>query len=520
MTFVITQNCCTDASCIPVCPVDCIRPVPNGTAAPMLYIDPNTCVDCGACMAECPVGAIYHEDELPAGQRRFLDINAAYFDKTALKVRDTQAKPAPRPLERGALRVAIVGSGPAACYAAAELVHTPGVEVHLFDRLPTPFGLIRSGVAPDHQATKQIVSVFEPVLASDRVSCHFNVEVGRDVTHAELTEHHDAVIYAVGASRSRDLGIPGEHLAGHHAVADFVAWYNGHPDHAHHEFDFGTSRVVIIGNGNVALDAARVLVSDTETLAQTDIADHSLRALAASAVQEVVLLARRGAAHGAFSVGELIALGELPGVDVVVRGELGERPDDLDGALKYDLITEYAMRPRTPGNRVVALVFSAPPLELVGTENVEGVRLETGIIETGLVFRSIGYRGAAIDGVPFDEAEGRVPNDEGRVVDAGEPLPGVYVAGWIKRGPQGVIGTNRTCAQQTVGHLMEDFAAGKLRRRSDDDISELLTRRGVQAVDWAGWLAIDAAERARGAAAARPRAKFVEVGELVGAARI
>ena len=520
MTFVITQNCCTDASCVPVCPVDCIRPVAGDAPTPMLYIDPQTCVDCGACVAECPVGAIYHEDELPAGLTRFRDINAAYFDRAPLAMRNIAPTTVPRAVDRGALRVAIVGTGPAACYAAAELLRTPGVEVTMFDRLPTPFGLIRSGVAPDHQATKEIVSLFEPVLASDRLDCYLNVAVGSDISHAELVEHHHAVIYAVGASRSRELGIPGEHLPGHSAAADFVAWYNGHPDHADHDFDLSTPRVVIIGNGNVALDAARVLVSGADYLSRTDIADHAVRALESSAVREVVLLGRRGAAVAAFSVGELIAIGELPGIDVVVEGEIGARPDDdLDGALKYDLVAEFASRPATPGNRRVVLRFSEAPLELVGGAHVTGLRTTAGNIEAGLVLRSIGYRGAPVAGVPFDDESGRVPNEAGRVLDGAAPVPGVYVAGWIKRGPRGVIGTNRTCAQETVENLMADFAAGRLARTAGGDIGAVLAERGVSAVDWQGWLAIDAAERARGAASDRPRTKLVRVDDLVSAAQ-
>ncbi|MGE0219856.1 FAD-dependent oxidoreductase [Mycolicibacterium sp.] len=520
MTFVITQNCCTDASCVPVCPVDCIRPTAGAGTAQMLYIDPQACVDCGACMAECPVGAIYHEDDLPAGLTRFRDINAAYFQRTPLTVRNTVPATAPRALDRGALRVAIVGTGPAACYAATELLRTPGVEVNMFDRLPTPFGLIRSGVAPDHQATKQIVSLFEPALTGDRLACYLNVGVGLDLSHAELVAHHHAVIYAVGASASRELGIPGAQLPGHRAAAEFVAWYNGHPDHADDVFDLTTPRVVIIGNGNVALDAARVLVAGPEYLAHTDIAEHALHALEASAVREVVLLARRGAAVAAFSEGELIALGDLPGVDVVIEGDIGTRPDDdLDGALKYDLVAEYAARPATDGNRRVVLRFSDAPVELVGERRVTGVRTTSGFVETGLVLRSIGYRGVPIDGLPFDDESGRVPNEAGRVVDGGAPLAGVYVAGWIKRGPRGVIGTNRTCAQETVANLLVDFAAGLLNRAVDGDVRALLADRDVAVVDWQGWLAIDAAERARGAAAGRPRSKLVRVDDLVGAAQ-
>jgi ferredoxin--NADP+ reductase len=522
LAFVITQNCCTDGSCIPVCPVDCIRPVPgaNAAGAQMLYIDPKTCVDCGACVAECPVNAIYYEDDLPTAQARFRDINAGYFGGLPVRPRNALAENDIRAVDRGALRVAIVGAGPAACYAATELLRTPGVEVNLFDRLPTPFGLIRSGVAPDHQATKAITGSFEPVLASDRLSCYFNVEVGRDISVEELEAGHHAVIYAFGASQSRELGIPGERLPGHHAAAAFVGWYNGHPDFAGLSFDLLTERAVIVGNGNVALDAARVLLSDANELAATDIADHALRDLSSSSVREVVLLGRRGAAVGAFSVGELLALGELRGVDVVVEGDIGRRPsDDFDGALKYDVVTEYAARSQVVGNKRVVLRFSSAPVEFIGGDKVEGLRTTDGVIDTGLVLRSIGYRGAPLAGVPFDTDLGRIPNDEGRVLDGGSPRPGAYVTGWIKRGPRGVIGTNRSCAMETVAHLLADFTAGRLPNADGTDLAALLRARGVTALDWAGWLAIDAAERARGAENSRPRAKFVDIAELVGAAQ-
>jgi ferredoxin--NADP+ reductase len=522
LAFVITQNCCTDASCIPVCPVDCIRPVPGGNTfgAQMLYIDPKTCVDCGACVAECPVGAIYYEDDLPAAQARFRDINADYFGDVPVRPRNMLAETDIRGVERGALRVAIVGAGPAACYAATELLRTPGVEVSLFDRLPTPFGLIRSGVAPDHQATKAITASFGPVLASERLSCYFNVEVGRDISAEELAASHHAVIYAFGASRSRDLGIAGEQLPGHYAAAEFVGWYNGHPDFAGLSFDLSTPQVVIVGNGNVALDSARILLAGADALSATDIADHALRDLACGSVREVVLLGRRGAAVGAFSAGELLALGQLRNVDVVIEGVLGERPsDDFDGALKYDVITEYAARPQTPGNKRLVLRFNSAPVEFVGSDRVQGLRTSDGVIDTALVLRSIGYRGAPLAGVPFDGELGRIPNDEGRVVNNGAPMPGAYVTGWIKRGPRGVIGTNRSCAAQTVTHVLADFAAGRLPEAAGTDIAAVLRTRGVTAVDWSGWLAIDAAERARGAESARPRAKFVDVAELVGAAQ-
>ncbi|WP_179468001.1 4Fe-4S binding protein [Mycolicibacterium vinylchloridicum] len=528
MAFVITQNCCTDASCVPACPVDCIRPVPDpsGVGNQMLYIDPAACVDCGACLQVCPVGAIYYEDDLPEGQTKFRDINAEFFDRRPL---ETRAAPpvAIRPaVESGALRVAIVGSGPAACYAAAELLENDGVEVNVFERLPTPFGLIRSGVAPDHQRTKDVVGIFEPALGGPGAGCYFNVAVGPDISHDELLAHHHAVIYAVGATASSSLGIPGEQLRGHHAAADIVAWYNGHPDHADDDVDLDSPRVVIVGNGNVALDVARVLLMTPDTLAHTDIADHALRRLAAGSIEEVVILARRGAADAAFSVGEFLALGELDGVDVAVEGELGHRPDDdFEAALKYDLAAEYRDRPATFGNKRLVFRFSTTPVELIGTKRVQGLRVREGereeTIDTTLVLRSIGYRGTPVADLPFDPSRGVVPNAGGRVVADGQAVTGVYVTGWIKRGPRGVIGTNRGCAHETVNALFEDFTAGRLARQvgPNSDVDALLAERNVPVVDWLGWRAIDAAERDRAADSGRPRVKYCDPAELVAVAR-
>ncbi|MCX2715416.1 FAD-dependent oxidoreductase [Mycolicibacterium sp. J2] len=526
MAFVITQNCCTDASCVPVCPVDCIRPVPgpSGAAAPMLYIDPATCVDCGACVAVCPVGAIYHEDDVPASQQRFTEINAAYFAARPLSMRAAPPKWSPGVVGRDMLRVAVVGAGPAACYAVADLARTSGVQVNVFDRLPTPFGLVRFGVAPDHQRTKDVTQVFETALAAPNVSCFFNVAVGQDISHDELMATHDAVIYAVGASESRELGIPGEELAGTVSAAAFVNWYNGHPDHADRRFDLTGPRVVIIGNGNVALDVARVLVTDRDRLAATDIAGHALDQLAAAGVREVVVVGRRGAGDGAFSVGELLALGTLPGVDVTVEGELGERPDDHECALKFDIVREYAQRTATPGSKRIVLRFGACPVRLDGDGRVSTVVLQddSGLhgVDTSLVLTSIGYRGTPVPGLPFDAAAGIVPHDGGRVLRDGAVEPGVYVTGWIKRGPRGVIGTNRLCARETVTNLLADARAGLLPSPASDQrlTAATLAARGVEVVTLAGWHLIDAVERENGSAVSRPRVKVVDRRALLTAA--
>ncbi|HEX9834013.1 MAG TPA: FAD-dependent oxidoreductase [Mycobacterium sp.] len=533
MAFVITQNCCTDASCVPACPVDCIRPIPDtsGVGTQMLYIDPVACVDCGACLQVCPVGAIYYEDDLPSGQGKFREINADFFTRRPLSMRAAPPVAVRQDVEPGGLRVAIVGSGPAACYAAAELLATDGVQVNVFERLPTPFGLIRSGVAPDHQRTKDVVSLFEPALGGPGAGCYFNVAVGRDISHDDLLAHHHAVIYAVGATASHSLGIPGEQLPGHHAAADVVAWYNGQPDHATDDLDLDSPRAVIIGNGNVALDVARVFLMSPDRLADTDIADHASRQLAAGSIEEVVILARRGAADAAFSVGEFLALGELGGIDIAVEGELGQRPDDdFEGALKYDIATEYRGRPATPGNKRLVFRFSTTPVELVGTQRVEGLRVRPSAasvgegeqtIDTSLVLRSIGYRGTPVADLPFDASRGVVPNDGGRVVADGQPMTGVYATGWIKRGPRGVIGTNRGCAHETVNALFDDFVAGRLDRTvgTNAALDALLASRGVTVVDWQGWRAIDTTERERAADTRRPRVKFADTGELVAVAR-
>jgi ferredoxin/flavodoxin---NADP+ reductase len=541
MTYVITQNCCKDGSCVPVCPVDCIRPVAGPgefTTSEMLYIDPIACIDCGACLEECPVDAIYAEEDLPPALERFRDINAAYFERHPLNSDMPPTSPDHEPVAPGSLRIAIVGAGPAACYTASDLLRVEGVEVDLFERLPTPFGLIRAGVAPDHQHTKSVVDIFDAAFANNGLRCHLNVEVGRDVSHDELMAHHHAVIYAVGASRSRDLAIPGQDRPGSHAAADFVAWYNGHPDHARDTFDLSAQRAVIIGNGNVALDVARMLLLPHEELARTDIADHALTVLADSKIREVVILARRSPRDAAFSVAEFHALGQLPGIDVIIDSDdLQSTPTDgVETALKLDIARAFAQREPSPDNKRIVFRFMVSPAEVVGDGHVEGLRVvhnsfgpsgtlvsgdpdrDAELIETSLILRSIGYTGVAIEGVPFDAGTGTVPNHGGRVHDGEDrPVTGLYVTGWIKRGPRGVIGTNRTCAQETLASLWADFDEGRLTRDVNDRsaLDQLLAQRGAEPVDWRGWRAINSEECTKGEGASRPRVKFVDVAAMV-----
>lgn len=527
MTFVITQNCCKDASCVPVCPVDCIRPLDDSTD--MLFIDPENCIDCGACMDECPVDAIYYEEDLPPEQLAFQRVNAEYFQQHPLEPATEIPIPKHPPVAPGSLRVAIVGAGPAACYAAAELAEIDNVEVNVFERLPTPFGLIRYGVAPDHQNTKAIVRIFERMYTRERVTCFLNVDVGTQINHDELAAHHHAVIYAVGARNGRSLKIPGEDLAGVYRAADFVGWYNGHPDHRAPGIDLTGSRAVVIGNGNVALDMARVLLKDTASLAATDIADHALNSLSSSAIREVVIVARRSIRDAAFSVGEFLALGHLDGVDVLVEDvDLSPLPDDgLEEKLKLEAAREFSQRPTDPANKRLVFRFGVTPTEVVGTQRAEGLRVvPTGgagggeVIDTSLVLTAIGYRADPVSGVPYDAARGVVTNDAGRVVgDDGTVVAGVYVTGWAKRGPHGVIGTNRSCAAETVGHLLADFDNGDLAGQvvAPDGLSSLLAQRGAMPLTWKHWQAIESEERRRGAETARPRVKIVDIAEMLAA---
>ncbi|MET9213556.1 MULTISPECIES: FAD-dependent oxidoreductase [unclassified Nocardia] len=551
MAYVITQNCCNDASCLAACPIGCIHPTPdepNFATAEMLYIDPDTCIDCGACADWCPVDAIKSDRALTPNQAPYPAMNAAYYADNPIQPGWRYREPSPLfTIGRAPLRVAIVGAGPAAWYCAKELLAQPGVEVSMFDRLPTPFGLVRHGVAPDHPATKQVVDQFRfDREQSRRFAMFLNVEVGEHVRHADLTDHHHAVIYAYGAATDRRLDIAGEDLPGSIAATRFVAWYNGHPDHADLDPNLTGRRAVIVGNGNVALDMARLLVADPDQLARTDMADHAVAALRRSKVEEVVILGRRGAADAAFTTPELLALTQLTDVDVVV-----DAPDltaEIDTATDEPARGKLALLASLPtadtvseaGRKRIVLRFNTVPVEIVGTDRVEGLVVAATEVEVGadgarkarvgdrtetlatdLVLRSIGFRGTALPDIPFDDATGTVPHQVGRVVDRGSPVTGVYVSGWIKRGPSGVIGTNRLCAKETVASLLADFLADRLPapRATGAELARLVRARRPDAVDADGWAAIDRAERSGGAATGRPRRKIADRTALVEAAR-
>jgi ferredoxin--NADP+ reductase len=455
-------------------------------------------------------------------------------------------------------RIAVIGSGPAGFYTAGHLLKDPdaAVEVDMFERLPTPWGLVRSGVAPDHPKIKSVTRIYEKTAAHPRFRYFGNVTFGEHVSREELLRHYHAIVYATGSPSDRPLGIPGEDLPGSHAATEFVGWYNGHPDHTNLEVDLlAARRAVVIGNGNVAIDVARMLVLAPSELAPTDTADHALEVLAASNVEEVVVVGRRGPAQAAFTNPELLELGELADADVIVDEaelELGlavhdeAAEQDATARRNVEILRTYAQREPAGRPKRIVLRFLLSPSALLSAEGghlgaVEMVRNELvarpdgtlraqatdqrETIEAGLVFRAIGYRGLPLPAVPFDEGSAVIPNDGGRVTDveSGEQLPGEYVVGWIKRGPSGVIGTNKKDAQETVNAILADLAATngasagrhEPERPDAEAIEELLSERQPSLVTYAGWEAIDRHERALGEAAGRPRVKITSIEEML-----
>jgi ferredoxin/flavodoxin---NADP+ reductase len=443
------------------------------------------------------------------------------------------------------LQVAVVGSGPAGFYAADALLKSDleDVQVDLIDRLPTPWGLVRLGVAPDHENIKAVSRAFEKTAARPGFRFFGNVEVGRVVSHAELLERYDAVIYTVGAQTDRRLGVPGEDLPGSWPATAFVAWYNGHPDFQELEFDLSHRRAVVVGNGNVAVDCVRMLALTPEELAPTDTTHEAIEAIVGAGIEEIVMLGRRGPVQAAFTPPELKELGELAGADVIVdpadleldpASERELAADTQRAQRNMELLREYSLREPAGKPRRIVLRFLASPLAIGGDERVEGVEVvrnelveergrivarataEVESLEAGLVLRSVGYKGVPLAGLPFDEASGTIPNDGGRVRGADR----TYVAGWIKRGPSGVIGTNKKDATETVEALLADARAGHLVRANlAQGLETLLESRGVDYVEQSGWQAIDAAERGAGEPLGRPRVKLHTWEKLLDAGR-
>ena len=465
MSHVVTQSCCADASCVFACPVNCIHPTPDepdfGTAT-MLYVDPASCVDCGACVAACPVGAITSDSRLTPEERPFELLNAAYFENPAPRALQAPVPALVRRRSGAPVSVAVVGSGPAGMFTVEELLKHEDVHVTVLERLTEPFGLARFGVAPDHSRTRDVVRLFDRLLANPRVT----LQTGREVDQAalrRLQHEHDAVVLATGANLDRTLGVPGENLPGVHGARSLVAWYNGHPDHRDDRVRLDTSRVVVIGQGNVALDVARLLTRDPDRLADTDISPTALAALRDSEVEEVVVVGRRGPVGAAFSVSELIGLAGLPDVDLVVdAADLGaQEPLPAEERVRLELLRDIAGRDRRPGTRVVRLASGIEPLAIVGDDRAEGLRVRTRdggerVIGAGLVVRSVGYAVQAHPGTTV-APHGGVHHDEGRALTEAGSHDGLYVVGWAKRGPRGQLGSNRACARETVNSIVRDL---------------------------------------------------------------
>jgi ferredoxin--NADP+ reductase len=457
--------------------------------------------------------------------------------------------------ETNPLRVAIIGAGPTGFYAAEHLMKREGlsVEIDLYDRLPTPFGLVRGGVAPDHQKIKTVTKAYDRIAANPNFRFFGNVEFGTDVTVDMLRDHYHQIIYCTGAQTDRDMRIPGEDLKGSHAATEFVAWYNGHPDYRHYEFDLSQERAAIIGIGNVAVDVCRILCRTPEELAKTDIADYALDALSKSQVREVYMIGRRGPAQAAYTYPEAKELGEMDDADVIVLPEEAaldplsqeqyKKSGDKDIIRLVEIIQEYSRRDPTGKSRRLHLRYLASPVELFGDDNDQVVKMRlvknelfvsddgtlrpkaTDTFEEmpiGLVFRSVGYRGVALPGVPFYEKWGSIWNEKGRVteLETNNPVLGEYTGGWIKRGPSGVIGTNKPDALETVNCMMEDLEQGAILNPSHPEVSaaeDMVRKHKPDFVSWQDWLRLNEIEVSRGEELGRPRLKFTRVEDMLAA---
>ncbi len=453
------------------------------------------------------------------------------------------------------LRVAVIGSGPAAFYAADHLLKQPGlaVAVDMFDRLPTPFGLVRGGVAPDHQKIKSVTKLYDQVAADSRFRFYGNVEFGKQLKLSDLQNYYHQILYATGAQTDRRMGIPGEDLQGSHPATEFVAWYNGHPDYRHCRFDLSVERAAVVGVGNVAIDVARILCLSPQELAATDIADYALEALSHSNVKEVYLLGRRGPAQAAFTNPEIKEIGDLDDaeaitfpdevqLDALSQADL-EKNKDRTVIKKVEILQSYAARAARPAGKSRKLItrFLVSPVELIGDERGRVVKMklvrnvlyrtDAGTLspkatdqfeelECGLVFRSVGYRGVPLPDVPFHDRWGVILNEKGRVMDpeTKQPRRGEYCAGWIKRGPSGVIGTNKPDSVETVGCMLEDLANGALLQPARPEaaaIEALIRERQPNYFSYTDWLKLDEIEAAKGKAQGRPRVKFTTVDEML-----
>ena len=501
MPHIITQSCCSDGSCVYACPVNCIHPTPDepgfGTAE-MLHIDPVACVDCGACVSACPVGAIAPDSKLTTEQLPFIEINASFYPKLPVgeklpptsKLAPVIDAPMIRQRGSGPLRVAVVGSGPAAMYAAEELLTQHGVRVNVFEKLPTPYGLVRAGVAPDHQTTKRVTRLFDRMARHRGFEFYLNVEVGQHLSHDELLAHHHAVVYAVGASSDRRLDIEGFGIAGTATATELVAWINAHPDYTDLAVPLDHERVVIIGNGNVALDVARILTADPKRLAGTDISRHALAALRDSKVREVVIAARRGPAQSAFTLPEMIGLTAASRVVLsaddheLVRADLAACTDALTRH-KLELLASLDIHDERDDAPVIRLAYRLTPSRVLGDQRAAAVEFSvTGTdelreVDAGLVLSSIGYHGRPVP---------RLAVRRRRRCRAQSRRP--------RRGPE-----HRVAGHRLIRHRLDQAGSDRLHR----DQQVLLSRNGQCA-----------RRRLQPGPAARPGGRPAGVGQAAG----
>lgn len=451
--------------------------------------------------------------------------------------------------EQRPLRVAIVGSGPSGFYAVeAVFAFHLNVQVDLFDRLPAPFGLVRYGVAPDHPKIKNVIKVYEKSAADARFRFFGYVDVGKDISVSEMKQFYDAIIFTCGAQTDKRLGIPGEDLLGSHTATEFVAWYNGHPDYRERQFDLSCEVAVVVGQGNVAMDVSRILCKTVEELKNTDIAQHALEALAKTKIKEVHLIGRRGPVQAAFTPAEIKEFGELAHCQPVFNNlddlkinpesqtELNN-PNSAVARRNWEILQGFAKAPAANKPKKFIIHFLQSPLELVGQHKLEKIILEenrlvgesgsqkaqgTGQKEElscGILFRSVGYRGVPIPGIPFDDKKGVFPNKAGRVMENDKVLPGLYAAGWIKRGPSGVIGTNKPDSAETVQSLRADISnLTPCPQPHPNAVSEFFLKKGVRFVSFSDWKKIDAAEMERGKPFGKPREKFIKAEEMLAVA--
>jgi ferredoxin--NADP+ reductase len=445
------------------------------------------------------------------------------------------------------LRVAIVGSGPSGFYATEALFKSgKTVLVDMYERLPVPYGLVRNGVAPDHPKLKQVMLVYDKIARTPGYRFAGNVNIGHDLNVAELREAYHAIIFTCGAESDRRLGVPGENLPGSYTATEFVGWYNGHPDYRDRSFDLSQEIAVIIGQGNVAADVCRILAKTVDELKNTDIAEHALDALAQSRVREIHVIGRRGPAQAKFTNKELRELGELADADAMIdpedlklnpesETELADK-NNIVSAKNVEIFQSFTARSTSSKHRRCHFHFFKGPVELRGRERLETIVLEKNRLEgppfnqvargtsekmelpCGLLFRSIGYKGVPITGVPFDERKAVFSNEEGRLRDGNGVIPGLYCAGWIKRGPTGIIGTNRADSVATVNSLITDLTQLDDGREKSGvaALYLLFASRGVKPISFENWLKIDAAEVKRGEPRGKPREKFTRVSEMLG----